>query len=132
MKLRRALTVVLTTAALLLTAACGDDGGTPPGEEPAETGEQTGNSDDGSGGGDGGEAITMAEVEENDSADSCWTVVEGTVYDVTDWIDQHPGGPDRIEQLCGADGTDLFTGQHSGQSQPEGQLSEFEIGELTG
>ncbi|HLS14658.1 MAG TPA: cytochrome b5-like heme/steroid binding domain-containing protein [Beutenbergiaceae bacterium] len=130
MMLRRALTVVVTTAALLLTAGCSDDGTDPAGEEPA--GEQTGNSDDGSGVQDAGDAITMAEVEENDSTDSCWTVIEGTVYDVTDWVEQHPGGPDRIEQLCGVDGTDLFTGQHSGQSQPESQLSEFEIGELTG
>lgn len=75
-------------------------------------------------------SLTMEEVESNDSPESCWTVIDGVVYDVTEWIDQHPGGSGRIEQLCGSDGTAQFQGQHGGQENPEEQLAEFEIGEL--
>ncbi|MGJ9407473.1 cytochrome b5 domain-containing protein, partial [Nesterenkonia aurantiaca] len=49
------------------------------------------------------EALTMDQVEENDSPESCWAVMDGTVYDLTDWIEDHPGGADRIEGLCGTD-----------------------------
>ncbi|MBO0596306.1 cytochrome b5 domain-containing protein [Nesterenkonia sp. E16_7] len=72
----------------------------------------------------------MEEVEQNDSPDSCWAVMSGTVYDLTDWIDQHPGGADRIEGLCGTDAAAAFEGQHGDQDGPEGQLAEFEIGTL--
>ncbi len=132
MTLRRALTVALTTGAFLLATGCADEEENDPVEDGQAQTEEQETSDEDSGTTEGsGDEISMSEVEANDSTESCWTVVEGTVYDVTDWIDQHPGGPDRIEQLCGTDGTDMFTGQHSGQSQPEGQLTEFEIGELT-
>lgn len=126
-------------AALLLVgslAACGADdqaadpapaedtaAETPAEETPADaTDDATGDTDDGS--------YTMAEVEQNASAESCWTVIDGEVYDVTEWIDQHPGGPERIQGLCGTDGTDQFEAQHDGRSGPENQLESFKIGDL--
>ncbi|GFZ97327.1 cytochrome b5 domain-containing protein [Nesterenkonia alkaliphila] len=77
-----------------------------------------------------GEQFTLAEVAEHDDAGSCWAAVEGRVYDLTDWIDEHPGGPTRITQLCGTDATQQFANQHRGQERPTEQLSEFEIGIL--
>ena len=56
--------------------------------------------------------------------------IEGTVYDLTDWITQHPGGPDRILGVCGTDASDEFSTQHTGQAEPAEQLSQFAIGEL--
>src|ERR1700733_8583211 len=44
---------------------------------------------------------TLAEVAEHNSATSCWTAINGGVYDVTTWINQHPGGPEHILALCG-------------------------------
>ncbi|TLP98125.1 cytochrome b5 domain-containing protein [Nesterenkonia salmonea] len=73
----------------------------------------------------------MAEVEDNDAPDSCWAVMDGAVYDLTAWIDEHPGGGARIEQLCGTDASEAFDAQHGGQENPEEQLSEFEIGVLS-
>lgn len=74
------------------------------------------------------EALTMEAVEDNDSEESCWTVIDDVVYDVTDWISQHPGGAERILGLCGADGTAQFEQQHEGDSRPGDQLEEFELG----
>lgn len=79
-----------------------------------------------------GQAISMAEVESNDSPDSCWAVLDETVYDLTTWIEEHPGGEARIKQLCGTDATEDFGAQHGGDSAPESQLAELEIGELEG
>jgi cytochrome b involved in lipid metabolism len=74
--------------------------------------------------------ITMADVEQHASSSDCWTVVSGNVYDLTTWIDQHPGGPDYIAQMCGTDATAGFQMQHEGQGEPNDELAEFQIGVL--
>ncbi len=78
---------------------------------------------------DGGD-YSMREVESRDSAESCWTVIDGTVYDLTDWIGQHPGGEQAIEGLCGTDGSDTFNAQHGGSAQQEQRLEDYALGEL--
>ena len=72
----------------------------------------------------------MADVAAHASEESCWVAVDGGVYDLTDWIGQHPGGADRILALCGTDATTAFTAQHSGDSRPQTQLARFKIGDL--
>lgn len=74
---------------------------------------------------------TLADVAKHNSSASCWTAINGGVYDVTAWIDQHPGGPDTITSLCGIDGSATFDAQHGGQSRPENELATFKIGNLT-
>ena len=75
--------------------------------------------------------ITMAEVARHDSKVSCWTVIKGSVYDVTSYISKHPGGASRILSLCGKDGTTAFEGQHDGDRRPESTLATFKIGALS-
>jgi cytochrome b involved in lipid metabolism len=77
-----------------------------------------------------GLSLTMEQVAQNDSEESCWTVIDGSVYDLTEWINQHPGGASRIIQLCGTDGTSLFQGQHGGSSGPESTLAGYLLGPL--
>lgn len=73
---------------------------------------------------------TLADVAQHNSASSCWTAINGNVYDVTNWINQHPGGPQRILNLCGTDGSSAFNNQHGGQARPESELATFLIGKL--
>ncbi|MFA4840300.1 MAG: cytochrome b5 domain-containing protein [Agrococcus sp.] len=82
---------------------------------------------------DGASGISIAEVAQHDDSASCWAAIEGTVYDLTPWVTQHPGGPDRILGICGTDASDEFGAQHTGQAEPAEpaeQLSQFAIGEL--
>ena len=74
---------------------------------------------------------TMAQVAENDSASSCWSAINGTVYNLTDWINQHPGGSSRILSLCGTDGSSSFNGRHGGSSSAESTLSNYALGPLS-
>ncbi|MFV0459541.1 MAG: cytochrome b5 domain-containing protein [Actinomycetales bacterium] len=74
---------------------------------------------------------TMDEVSQHADDSSCWVAIDGNVYDVTEWIGEHPGGPTRIENLCGTDGTAMFRGQHGTQSAPNDQLASFQIGTLS-
>lgn len=74
--------------------------------------------------------ITADEVALHSTPEDCWTIVSGTVYDLTSFVGRHPGGRSAISQICGADGTELFTGQHGGQGSPERELASLKIGEL--
>lgn len=73
---------------------------------------------------------TFAEVQAAGSEAKCWTVISGKVYNLTPWIPTHPGGTAAIKGLCGKDGTQAFSAQHSGQSRPESTLATFQIGVL--
>lgn len=73
---------------------------------------------------------TLAQVKTHNSGSSCWTTINGGVYDVTDWINQHPGGPEAILSLCGTDGSAAFNDQHGGQRRPASELASFKIGTL--
>ncbi len=39
---------------------------------------------------------SMAMVAKHGGSSSCWTAINGKVYDLTAWIGQHPGGPVNI------------------------------------
>ena len=73
---------------------------------------------------------TMEEVSARKDASSCLTVIRGTVYDVTAFVDKHPGGDKNILRPCGLDGTAAFEGKHGGQEKPENALKGFEVGTL--
>jgi cytochrome b involved in lipid metabolism len=74
--------------------------------------------------------LSMETVAMNDSEDSCWSVINGNVYDLTDWISSHPGGASRILGLCGIDGTSQFEGQHGGSASAEGTLESYLLGPI--
>jgi cytochrome b5 len=38
----------------------------------------------------------LAEVKKHAKEDDCWIIVHGKVYDVTKFLDEHPGGFDII------------------------------------
>jgi cytochrome b involved in lipid metabolism len=74
--------------------------------------------------------LSVETVAVNDSEASCWTIVGGNVYDLTDWISSHPGGASRIVGLCGIDGTSQFEGQHAGSSSVASTLEGFLLGPI--
>jgi hypothetical protein len=73
---------------------------------------------------------TMAQVKANNSAKSCWTVIDNYVYNLTNWINSHPGGSGAILFLCGTDGTNAFKAQHENQSKPTIRLDSYRLGPL--
>jgi cytochrome b involved in lipid metabolism len=75
-------------------------------------------------------SYTMAQVSANKSAAKCWSVISANVYDLTTWINAHPGGEGSIISLCGTDGTQDFLAMHRGQSKPESRLKAFLLGPL--
>jgi cytochrome b involved in lipid metabolism len=76
------------------------------------------------------QGITLADVAKHADAQSCWSAINGNVYDLTAWIPQHPGGPDKILQICGIDGSAKFNAQHGGAQLQQQILAGFKIGTL--
>jgi cytochrome b involved in lipid metabolism len=77
------------------------------------------------------DGYTMDQVKANNSSASCWSVIDGNVYDLTRWINSHPGGAGSIKGLCGIDGTQEFNRQHYGQRDPLQRLKLYLLGPLT-
>lgn len=73
---------------------------------------------------------TMAQVKANNSRQSCWTIIDNYVYDLTRWINSHPGGASAILSLCGVDGSAAFNSQHENQSKPAVRLDSYKLGPL--
>lgn len=75
---------------------------------------------------------TSAQVAAHNTSSSCWTIINGNVYDLTQWIFQHPGGEGAILSICGQDGTQAFDAQHGRprDTQPQQILASFKIGAL--
>ncbi len=76
-------------------------------------------------------SYTLAQVALHSNATSCWAAVNGGVYDLTAWINQHPGGKQAILSLCGKDGSAAFNDQHGGQRRPANELAGFKIATLS-
>jgi Cytochrome b involved in lipid metabolism len=105
--------------------------GTPSATAPATTPAGAGGSSSPSASATTADAVyTLTDVAGHADASSCWAAISGSVYDLTDWINAHPGGPERILALCGTDATAAFTAQHGDQAEPADQLTQFRIGTL--
>lgn len=57
--------------------------------------------------------IGKAELKKHKTQNDCWTCINGKVYNITPYVDFHPGGVDEIMKCAGRDGTALFNKYHS-------------------
>lgn len=84
--------------------------------------------------------FTEAEVASHNTESDCWTIINSSVYDITEYVSRHPGG-DEILRACGTDATTLFEtrtteeGEEVGSGEPHSQsahsqLETLKIGKL--
>jgi cytochrome b involved in lipid metabolism len=79
-------------------------------------------------------AFTSSDVAAHNKPSSCWLIIHGNVYDVTNFLDIHPGGADVIIPYCGKDATQPFEtqdrsrGTHSQSARD--LLAQYQIGVL--
>ncbi|QQS20970.1 MAG: cytochrome b5 domain-containing protein [Candidatus Moraniibacteriota bacterium] len=73
---------------------------------------------------------SSVQVSAHKSESDCWTIVRGNVYDVTPAIKTHPGGSEKILNMCGRDATEEFVKQHGGKQKQEMGLEKMQIGVL--
>jgi hypothetical protein len=113
MKLLAVIIVSLISIAPANAASSG--GGSAPAQKPVST----------------NLPLTLDEVKKHNSAGDCWSIIDGNVYDLTNWVESHPGGKERITAICGKDGTSSFLGKHSNSNSAKSQLTRFELGKVS-
>ena len=75
--------------------------------------------------------FTWQEVRQHNTAESLWVAVDGKVYDVTNFLESHPGGKEFLLLGAGRDLTDLLQCYHPFTDKPKKVLQKYLIGELT-
>jgi cytochrome b involved in lipid metabolism len=78
-------------------------------------------------------ALTMAVVSQHDTSTDCWIVTNNSIYDITDYIPEYPGGGQAIIALCGKDSTvelfDAWKNSPNGDSDRQA-FEQYYIGDL--
>lgn len=76
------------------------------------------------------QTFTWQEVADHATEESAWIAIDGLVYDVTAFVDSHPGGREMLLLSVGRDATDLFNSYHPFTSKPRAVLKKYRIGSL--
>ncbi|KAI1922925.1 Osmotic growth protein [Ophidiomyces ophidiicola] len=75
--------------------------------------------------------FSMDEVSRHNKKDDLWIVVKGVVMDVSNWLDEHPGGSQALFSHMGRDATEEFEMLHDDEVIPK-YASEIVIGRVKG
>lgn len=73
--------------------------------------------------------VSKADLKQHSTQGDCWTSINGRVFNITPYINFHPGGVDEIMKCAGRDGTALFNKYHSWVN-PERLLASCMVGML--
>ncbi|MFA6534488.1 MAG: cytochrome b5 domain-containing protein [Patescibacteria group bacterium] len=57
--------------------------------------------------------LNKVEVAKHNSLSDCYLIVSGKVYNVSSYINQHPGGRQNITNNCGQEVSGIFAASHS-------------------
>lgn len=71
---------------------------------------------------------TKAEIEVHGSESDCWIIINDLVYDITDFVPEHPGG-DIIMARAGDDSTEQFDEVGHSEDAHE-MLADFLVGRV--
>ncbi|KAK2027234.1 flavocytochrome c [Colletotrichum zoysiae] len=63
--------------------------------------------------------FTMEEVAKHNTKEDLWVVVKGVVMDLSNWLEEHPGGPQAIMNFMGRDATEEFEMLHDDEVIPK-------------
>lgn len=78
-------------------------------------------------------SFTRDEVAKHNTDDSKWIIIDGNVYDITHFVNDHPGGPAPLNYYAGKDGTSLFNSiskHHKHKDMVDRELEGLKIGKV--
>ena len=116
--------IALMSSTLLLSACSGTPNTQPSTSVPTTTSGDTQKST---------AQYSLSDIAPHNSEQDCWILVDGSVYNVTSFIPQHPGGSETILSVCGKDATTAFQTRNGRGPHPpsaKAELSQFLIGTL--
>lgn len=74
---------------------------------------------------------TLEEVAKHNKKEDLWIAVKGVVMNVTDWVEEHPGGPQALFSHMGKDASEEFAMLHDDEVIPK-YAAEIVIGRVKG
>lgn len=74
--------------------------------------------------------FTALEVALHNKADDAWLILDGRIYDVSHFVEDHPGGPELLLNHAGGDISEQFDAIHRHSPYARMQLEEYRIGLL--
>ncbi|XP_022736238.1 cytochrome b5-like [Durio zibethinus] len=72
---------------------------------------------------------TFEEVAKHNKTNDCWLIISGKVYDVTPFMDDHPGGSEVLLSSTGKNATNDFEDVGHSDSARE-MMEKYHIGEI--
>ncbi len=76
-------------------------------------------------------AFTLADIAIHATDSDCWTTIDGNVYNLTQFIAEHPGGKRAIMGICGKDGSADFHEAHGKGGRGEiAVFAKYKVGVL--
>lgn len=79
--------------------------------------------------------ITLDELAQHDHRESCWKAINGRVYDITDYVPNHPTPEHVLTRWCGQESTaawDDIAGGRGHSASAAAMLERYRIGVLAG
>lgn len=75
------------------------------------------------------QTITLEEIKKHNSRDSVWFVIHNKVYDVTKFMEEHPGGEEVLLEQAGKNASEIFEDvSHSADAKD--LMKTYLVGEL--
>nr|BAE94683.1 cytochrome b5 [Physarum polycephalum] len=74
---------------------------------------------------------TLEQVSKHTKSGDIWLAVRGKVYDVSDFVAEHPGGEEVIRDVAGRDATEDFDNVGHSEDAVQ-QMKQYYVGELEG
>jgi len=56
--------------------------------------------------------FTLEEVSLHDTIEDAWIIINNHVYDITEFLNEHPGGKNILLKIAGEDASDYFNELH--------------------
>lgn len=74
--------------------------------------------------------LSVQEVATHNSRESCWIIIAGQAYDLTDFLDAHPGGSAIILRYAGRDATEEYEPIHPPTALEDNLPTERRLGPI--
>ncbi len=85
--------------------------------------------------GAGSITLNAQEIGKHSSQYDCWMIIDNKVYNLTSYLNQHPGGVSNMLPYCGKDGSEGFATKDRGRAQAHSSyadslLTDYYLGDL--